>query len=298
MAFLLKSIVPSGKGTRLSLSTLALVCLMTAGAVSFATFAHAATPAEQGQAIFEQKCKGCHTIGGGRLVGPDLKGITASRDRDWLIRFIATPDKLIAEGDPIAKQLVQEYTLPMPNLGVNEADAEAILAYIETYSMTRAPPVPTLYETPTATTAAAPVDAAAGKDLFTGRLAFQNGGPACLSCHNASSVGSPGGGTVGKDLTAAYATFGEAGITSILKTTPFPMMKEIYTSKPLTEAEISSVLAFLKEGSSLPSAAHQNSSLFFIIGGVAALLIIGLFQWLWRGRLSGVRRTLVKGGSK
>lgn len=29
--------------------------------------------AEEGEQIFKQKCAGCHTIGGGRLVGPDLK---------------------------------------------------------------------------------------------------------------------------------------------------------------------------------------------------------------------------------
>jgi len=103
---------------------------------------------------------------------------------------------------------------------------------------------------------------------------------------------------VGKDLTTAYATFGEAGITSLLKTTPFPMMKEIYTAKPLTSAEIGGVIAFLKEAGSNPPPASQYPNLFVIIGGVGALLIIGLFQWFWRGRLAGVRRPLVKGGSK
>ncbi len=59
---------------------------------------YAATPGGQGQAIFEQKCQGCHSIGGGQIVGPDLKGVTSRRDRDWLISFITSPDQLIAQG--------------------------------------------------------------------------------------------------------------------------------------------------------------------------------------------------------
>ena len=259
--------------------------------------------APDGKTIFEQKCQGCHTIGGGQTVGPDLKGVTTSRDRDWLVRFITAPDKLIAQGDPIAQELLQQYGLPMPNLGVTEEDAEAILAYIDAQSAeTRPTPTTTQAQlsivTPAVTTTTVSVNADAGRDLFIGKLALKNGGPACLSCHNASSVGLIGGGTVGKDLTTAYSTLGETAIGSLLKTTPFPMMKEIYTAKPLTDEEITSVVAFLKSASSAPSTTSQNPSLFLIIGGISALLIIGIFQWLWRGRLSGVRRPLVKGGSK
>lgn len=291
----LKSIVPSGKVTRLRLFALVIFCLLTV-VVSFSTLAYAATPAEQGQAIFQQKCQGCHTIGSGRLVGPDLKGVIATRDRDWLVSFITTPDKLIGQGDPIAREIVQQYGLPMPNLGITEEDAQAILVYIEAQSA-GGKPAPTPTQTTIATPTTVSVNTATGKDLFTGKLALKNGGPACLSCHNVSAIGVIGGGTVGKDLTTAYSNFGETGITSILKTTPFPMMKEIYTAKPLTDEEITGVTTFLKEASSAPSTTYQNPGLFFIIGGVAALLIIGIFQWLWRGRLAGVRRPLVKGGS-
>ena len=297
LAFSLGEVVFSG------LSVFAVLFLLFWGFVLFSVFAHAATPAQQGQAIFEQKCKGCHTIGGGRLAGPDLEGVNALRDTEWLVDFITTPDKLIAQGDPIAKQLVQEYGLPMPNMGLSNYDAQAVLAYIDAESAGNEPvPAPTSAQTtivsPLGTTTPISINAATGKDLFTGRLSLKNGGPACLSCHNVSTVGVIGGGTVGKDLTTAYSTFGETGTTSLLKTTPFPMMKEIYTSKPLTDEEIRSVVAFLKEVSSTPSTPSQNPGLFFIIGVASALLIIGMFQWLWRGRLAGVRRPLVKGGSK
>lgn len=300
MVFSLKLVSQRGKLIRPALGAVAILYLLVGSFVLFRALAHAVTPAEQGQAIFKQKCQSCHTIGGGRLVGPDLNGVTASRERDWLVRFITTPDKLITQGDPIAQQLVQQYGLPMPNLGVTEEDAKAILAYLETQSteIKPAPTTPPTAVSPPVTTTTMSMGAATGRDLFTGRLALKNGGPACLSCHNVSTVGFIGGGTVGKDLSTAYSVLGETAIGSLLKTTPFPMMKEIYTTKPLTDEEITSLLAFLKDASSANAVSSQNPRLFFIMGGVVALLIIGLFQWLWRGRLSGVRRPLVKGGVK
>ncbi len=84
----------------------------------------------KGKAVFEQKCTSCHTIGGGKLVGPDLKGVTSQRPQDWLVNFITAPDKVIASGDPTATQLVKEYGLPMPNLGISQSQAEDILTYI------------------------------------------------------------------------------------------------------------------------------------------------------------------------
>ncbi len=104
---------------------------------------------------------------------------------------------------------------------------------------------------------------------------------------------------MGKDLTTAYFAFGEQGLTTILTTTPFPMMEEIYTEQPLTDNEIAYLLAFLQESSSNgePTPA-QSPRIFIIISVVGFLLIVGIFQLLWRGRLSGVRQSMVKGGSK
>ncbi|MDP3879769.1 MAG: cytochrome c [Dehalococcoidales bacterium] len=248
-----------------------------------------------GQALFEQKCQSCHTIGDGRLVGPDLKDITSLREEAWLIRTITNPDRLIAEGDPIAKQLVSEYGLPMPNVGISDEEAQSILAYIETQAGENKHAA----STPAVTMVTISTSAATGKDLFTGRLPFKNGGPSCLTCHNISGLGVIGGGAVGKELTGRYATFGETGLTSVLKTPPFPMMREIYTAKPLHDDEIAGLVTFLKEvGTDKQAGSGQNPVIFFVISAALALLVIIVFQFLWRGRLSGVRRSLVKGGSK
>lgn len=259
--------------------------------------AYAAVSSETGKLAFEQKCKSCHTIGSGRLVGPDLKGINSRQEADWIIRFIVAPDKLIAQNDARAKQLLQEYGFPMPNLGMSEEDARSILAYIE--SQSGGPPV----ATPQAQSGTQPVlqvqrDSDLGKSLFIGTVSLKNGGPACISCHNVSGIGVIGGGTVGKDLTGTYKGMGEAGVLAILKTYPFPIMKEIYTSKPVTDDEAGHISAFMKETGSASGSSSTNQTIFLIASAAGALLLIGIFQFLWRGRLAGVRRSLVKGGSK
>ncbi len=256
------------------------------------------TPTEVGQVIFEQKCKSCHSIGGGRIVGPDLKGITERRERDWLIRFIVSPDELIAQGDPLAKQLVEEYGIPMPNTGLSPPEAEEILVYIEAQS--RGEPSALPPEQDTEQIAPVPIgDASMGRDIFIGKTPLNNGGTACLSCHNVSGIGALGGGSMGKDLTGAYSVIGEQGLTSILKTQPFPLMKEIYAEQPLTDDEIAHLVVFLQEASSSGEPTPvQSPRIFIIISIVGFLLVLGIFQLLWRRRLSGVRQPMVKGGSK
>ncbi len=88
--------------------------------------------AETGQQIFQSKCTACHTIGKGKLVGPDLAGVTSRREEGWLKRQIKEPDTLLAENDPIAMQLLQEANnIPMVPLGLSDADVVEVIAYLK-----------------------------------------------------------------------------------------------------------------------------------------------------------------------
>ena len=50
--------------------------------------------ADEAATYFRQNCMSCHTIGGGRLVGPDLKDVSKRADKDWLLRFMVNPKSL------------------------------------------------------------------------------------------------------------------------------------------------------------------------------------------------------------
>lgn len=87
------------------------------------------------QYLFATRCAACHTIGNGDKVGPDLLGVTSVRDRAWLARMIAEPDKLIEEKDPIATSLFKKYKeIRMPRLGLPEADVNTLIEYMKIQS--------------------------------------------------------------------------------------------------------------------------------------------------------------------
>lgn len=87
---------------------------------------------KKGEEAFAAKgCTACHKIGGGKLVGPDLKGVTARRDQKWIEKMILRPDVMIKEDD-VAKKLFVEHLTPMPNQGVNpETELPFILSYLK-----------------------------------------------------------------------------------------------------------------------------------------------------------------------
>ncbi|MFL5303090.1 MAG: SCO family protein [Anaeromyxobacteraceae bacterium] len=92
-----------------------------------------------GEGLYRSRCAACHTLGGERLggspaaaVGPDLLGVTGRRDRAWLARWIKEPDKMIAERDPLALALVEQYgNVVMANTHLSSGDVETVLSYLE-----------------------------------------------------------------------------------------------------------------------------------------------------------------------
>lgn len=89
--------------------------------------------AQEAADFFAQKCKMCHTIGGGRRVGPDLKDVNQQKDRAWLENFIQNPKAVIDSGDPFAVQLQQDSRgLVMPTVpGMTPQLAKSLVEFIE-----------------------------------------------------------------------------------------------------------------------------------------------------------------------
>jgi protein SCO1/2 len=90
-----------------------------------------------GEQIYRTRCSSCHTLGdtehaGMRSIGPDLLGVTRQRDPAWLTRWIKEPDVMLAEKDPLAMLLYEQYNrLAMPNLRLGDVEISALLTYLE-----------------------------------------------------------------------------------------------------------------------------------------------------------------------
>src|SRR5689334_17077509 len=98
---------------------------------------------DKGRYIFASQCAACHTIGHGDKIGPDLLGVTNVRERAWLERFISTPDRVLAEKDPIAVALFRQYKeVRMPNLRMAEIDLNNLMKFLSEQSGAQQKEVP------------------------------------------------------------------------------------------------------------------------------------------------------------
>ena len=64
---------------------------------------------DAGQKVFETKCYSCHNIGGGDKQGPDLKGVTELRSKEWLEEYIKSPTAM-SKKDADAAELFKKYS--------------------------------------------------------------------------------------------------------------------------------------------------------------------------------------------
>jgi len=247
-----------------------------------------------GEQAFKTKCAACHTVGGGKLVGPDLKGVTDRRDPAWLRAFIATPDKALASGDPIATQLLKESNnVPMPNLGLSPREVDDLIAYLAGQSAATAPAGGAAPAQPAVPAVALNGSAEQGRLAFTGRARLGGGGTACIACHAVEGVGALGGGALGPDLTHVYARYGgPTGLAAALKSLPFPTMQGIFAGRPLTRNEQADLLAFFAAADQ-GAAPRPQRNLLVSLGagaGLAGVLFIGMAFFWPRQRLSIAQR--------
>jgi protein SCO1/2 len=95
----------------------------------------ALSSARPGEDLFTTRCTSCHTIGEGDSIGPDLLGVVAKRDRDWMIRWLQEPDAMLEEKDPLAIALFNQYNqVPMPNIRLTYTDALNLMTFMYTES--------------------------------------------------------------------------------------------------------------------------------------------------------------------
>ncbi len=205
-----------------------------------------ASAQESGKEIFQKSCAACHSIGAGRLVGPDLKGVNDRRPEDWLLKFIKSSDKLVKSGDKTAVALLDEYKMPMPDQALSDEQIKKVLAHIKETAggPTAVKEAPAAQ--PAASAAAHPDEIQLGGDLFEGKVRFANGGPSCNACHHVASDAHLGGGVLAAELTLVFSRMGKQGLSAMLAGNPFPVMQAAYAGKEFSEKEINALVGFLQ----------------------------------------------------
>ena len=262
----------------------ALLCL------GFAFHGHS----QEAAPYFKQNCTSCHTIGGGRLTGPDLKDVTQQKDRAWLVEFAQNPKAKIDASDGFALKLQQEARgVVMPTVsGMNAQLAAALIDMIEAES-----------KLPRSQFAGSQIsdrpftsqDIATGRGIFVGEHRLANGGPPCLSCHTARGIGGLGGGHLGPDLTLVYERLqGRKGLGAWLTSPGSPTMQPVFKNTPISPDETLALLAFFEDEAKRGGTDDSPSLLnFFLLGLGGSVVGMVSFGAAFKGRFRGVRRSLV-----
>lgn len=231
-----------------------------------------------GADIFRQKCAGCHTIGAGKLVGPDLKGVMERRESDWVKTFLLDTNQML-DNDPAAQELLKEYNnVRMPNMGLSVEEVDQLLVFLGNPG-----------DQPIGGAAQKTGNSLNGKALFTGEKLLEKGGPYCLACHSVYGATALGGGALGPDLTHVVGRLGEAGLAGSLQTIAYPTMAGPFKDRPLTDQERADLVEFLKEANLTPEQAANpaagaltmHAGLIFAIGIGLMGVFFGVMLFAW-----------------
>lgn len=114
------------RNTIMSKATFLLPAILLVIAISTKSFS------QEGEKLFKGNCGVCHTVGKGKLVGPDLKGVNARHNETWLLKWIKSSQALIKSGDKTAVQLYNDNAnLVMQDFELNDDEIKSILTFIK-----------------------------------------------------------------------------------------------------------------------------------------------------------------------
>jgi hypothetical protein len=198
------------------------------------------------------------------------------------------------DSDAEARAMVSKYNnVRMPDLGL---DDQAVADLVDLLSFCSANPCE-LKGKFTPVTKSTPADVEHGIALFVGTTPLKNGGAACIACHRADGAHNEiAGGTLSKDLTHAFARFGDEGLDAALRNPAFPVMNKVFADHPVTEGEAFALRSFLDDANR-GTAVHDRSNVaplsMPLLGAILAILSLVLMNLVWGKRLAGIRAPLV-----
>jgi cytochrome c2 len=263
--------------------------------VLFAAAGAVPAAAQDAADYFRDNCISCHTIGGGRLTGPDLKNVMQRKDRAWLVQFLQSPQSVIDKGDPYALKLQEEAKgVVMPVVpGMSPGRAELLLTMIEAESKLPKSQFAGLEISDRPFTGH---DIALGNQIFRGERRLANGGPPCISCHTIKGAGAFGGGRLGPDLSKVYERLqGRKNLGAWLFAPATPTMQPVFRKHVMKAEEILPLIA-LFESSARAGGEDDRAGIigFSTIGFFGSVLALAVLGAIWKNRLRAVRRPIVE----
>lgn len=296
--------------TRLVTTTLSFILLIV--------LACQEASAQDMESLFNQKCAGCHTIGGGNSVGPDLApstkwnasalsksikdmeknvGPLSTAEIVGLVEFLkgkgspakstgtsASGPPATASSGPGTSPSTAEVS-PSQNQagttgGANGHAPEAIPGQPTSAPTGSAP------DTVTAKSLTEPASAERGARLFTGSEALKNGGLSCIACHSIDGAG----GTMAVELNEIYKKMAPQALVTACEKTPFKVMKTAYKDHPLEHQEaldLAAYLTSLKEPHEKLTEIPVTPIALVFAGAVFAIIALG-----YRGAKGSAREKL------
>jgi hypothetical protein len=241
-------------------------------------------------------------------VGPDLLGVIARREKSWFARFARGPSAAIDGGDRIAVELFSKFQpVRMPDQPLTDVEVDGLWAYFtECTAKGGCQPVPI---GPRWGTDGSEQEIAYGRDLFSGKHHLHRGGPPCFACHAVRGTVGPGsaagpvaratvgdelglmgGGTLGPNVTFAYARLGETGLGPFLGEMSTPVMRAVYQGTPLEDDEQFALKAYLAQLSRDGTKPRRERD-FVFLGFEGLGIVLGAFSLR-----AGIGRRATRGG--
>lgn len=91
-----------------------------------------------GEKTFKSVCSACHSIGKGKIVGPDLINVSTRRNEKWLISFIRSSQTMVKNGDAAAVKVFNDNNkIPMPDQNLTDIQIKEVLGYIKSQSTSK-----------------------------------------------------------------------------------------------------------------------------------------------------------------
>lgn len=215
---------------------------------------------------FVSRCSGCHTVGGGKLQGPDLLPSTQWTE-DQLRPAIKLMEKRVG---PLANEDLDDLVALLRDPTVRDRITGAQKASMEQTESSLERPSPTV-----------------GSALFHGPRALSKGGLPCATCHQVSGEG----GSLGPDLTDVASRISGPPLISAVQNASFNVMRAAYRDHPISRQEAIHIAAWFEslKGTQPVASATQFPFFGFALGALAFLAIVVSLR-----PRSGVRASLLR----